>query len=156
MFKHKLLSCTFVALACGCAVDVAEPSSDQEPLGSVEDALCQNALSQPQEQLALKLIDNICGDTWCSGDYNYAFRHLTCSAPHGPQHPGSCTLNLQIIPREGVPTPRPLFNRSCTTGNFLGFDSLVATTTTGYQYLTPDYYDALTECTMNLEAALPR
>src|SRR5882724_12223704 len=136
MFKHKLLSCTFVALACGCAVDVAEPSSDQEPLGSVENALCKNALSQPQEQTALKLIDDICGDTWCSGDYNFAFHHLTCSAPRG-SHAGKCTLNLQIIPREGVPSPRPLFDRACTTGDFLSFDSLVVTAPSGYQSLQP-------------------
>jgi hypothetical protein len=155
MSEHKLLSCAFVALACGCAVDVSQPSSEQEPLGSVEDALCKNAVSQPQEQIALKLIDDICGDTWCSGDNNFAFHQLTCSSPRG-SHAGKCTLNLQIIPREGVPTPRPSFNRTCTTSNFFGFDSLVATAPSGYQSLQPAYYDALTECTMNLEASLPR
>jgi hypothetical protein len=155
MLNPKLLSCALVSLSCGCAADVGEPSIDQEPLGSVESAVCKNALSPAQEQLALKLIDDICGDTWCSGDYNYAFRHLTCGAPRGP-HPGSCTLNLQIIPREGVPSPRPLFNRTCTTGDFLSFDSLIATASNGYQYLQPSYYDALTECIGDLEASLPR
>lgn len=152
---RQLLLCAFVALACGCAADVGEPSVDQELLGSVEEPVCKNALSPTQEQLALKLIDDICGDTWCSGDYNYDFRHLTCSAPRGPR-PGTCTLNLQLIPREGVPSPRPFFNRTCTTGNFLAFDSLIATARNGYQYLQPSYYDALTECTTNIEAALPR
>jgi hypothetical protein len=141
-------------LACGCAVDVGEPSIERETVGSVESPVCKNALSQPQEQIALKLIDDICGDTWCSGDYNYAFRHLTCSAPRGLQ-PGTCTLSLEIIPREGVPSPRPLFNRTCTTGDSSSFDSLVATASSGYQYLQPDYYAALTECISNLEAALP-
>jgi hypothetical protein len=155
MLNRKLLACALVSLSCGCAADVGEPTIQEEALGSVESPICKNALSQPQEQLALKLIDDICGDTWCSGDYNYAFRHLSCSAPRGSR-PGTCTLNLRIIPREGVPSPRPFFDRACTTGDFLSFDSLIATASNGYQYLEPSYYDALTECTTNLEAALPR
>jgi len=154
MLKKKLISYLFVALSTGCAIDASQPSTEQEPLGSVASPLCSNALSQPQEQIALKLIDDICGDTWCSGDYNFAFRHLTCTGPRG-SHAGSCRLDLQIIPREGVPTPRASFNRSCTTGDFQSFDSLVATAPSGYQSLQPAYYDALTECTMTLEAALP-
>lgn len=100
----------------------------------------------------LKLIDDICGDTWCEGDHNFAFERLTCragttNAPNG----GSCTLKLRLIPHDDNSRS---YRRTCTTGGFFGFDSLVETSQSGYPSLAWDYYLALTDCVALLESEL--
>lgn len=154
MRSKKLFAVLFSALLGGCAVDTADASVDPESLGQSESALCRNALSPDEEKTALKLIDDICGDTWCEGDNNFAFEQLTCraKAPRSPNG-GTCTLALRIIPREDDP---PSYARTCTTGSFSGFDSLVETAQSGYQSLVWDYYLALTDCISELEDELPR
>ena len=100
------------------------------------------------------MIDDICGDTWCEGDNNFAFDRLTCRAgAAGSTDGGSCTLKLRIIPRED---DAPSYSRVCTTRGFQGFGSLVQTTVSGYQSLVWDYYMALTDCISKLEDELPR
>lgn len=140
----------------GCAAELAPddaPATEAEALGEAESALCKNALSPAQEQTVLKLVDDICGDTWCEGDNNFAFLALSCraGAAHSPQG-GRCTLQLDIIPRVDDP---PSYRRSCTTRGFSGFASLVTTSSNGYQSLQPEFYDALSECINRLESELP-
>ncbi len=150
--------CVVVAVILGgCAAEVApDDALEAEVVGETESALCKNALSSAQEKTALKLIDDICGDTWCEGDNNFAFLALTCRAGTGkPATNGSCTLKLDIIPRVDETTP-PRYRRTCTTGGFSGFASLVTTSTNGYQALQPAFYDALSECINELEEELPR
>jgi hypothetical protein len=86
------------------------------------------------------------GDTWCDGDYDFGFRRLTCN-----DHLGSCSLLLQIFPREGVPATQRSYWRTCTTHDFTGFDSLVVTAPNGYESLDQNYYMALTECISQIE-----
>jgi hypothetical protein len=132
----------------GCAVATGAESGDDaaESAAHSKSALCKNALSPRQEATALKLIDDICGDTWCEGDNDFAFDRLSCSAGSG-----TCTLRLRIIPREQTAASYP---RACTTSGFLGFDSLVETAQNGYQSLNWGYYLALSECINRLEAEL--
>ena len=136
----------------GGGVDVSEANPadapDEAVAESVDSALqVSNALSLAQSKTALKLIDDICGDTWCSGDYNFGFRLLRCDkAAH------TCTLTFQVFPREGVVSEHSSYWRACKTPGFKGFSSLVKTSASGYQSLTDDYYDALTECTMRVVA----
>ncbi|HYQ43949.1 MAG TPA: hypothetical protein VER11_18335 [Polyangiaceae bacterium] len=127
-------------------IEVGEGSSVE----TSEEALVGNALSPAQAATALKLIDDICGDTWCSGDYNFGFRRLNCN-----RRAQSCTLTLQVFPREGVPSSTRSYWRSCKTFGFDGFGSLVHTANNGYQSLDEDYYDALTECTTRIVSHLP-
>jgi hypothetical protein len=120
---------------------------DADPVDSRSEAeaLTKNALTPEEAKTTLKLIDDICGDTWCSGDYNFGFRRLTCAkAAH------TCTLTMQVFPREGVPSRAPSYWRSCKTSGFTGFASLVNTAPNGFQSLQSDYYDALTECTFKI------
>jgi hypothetical protein len=136
----------------GCALDTETNTDEVASLGESESALCKNALSSAEERTALKLIDDICGDTWCEGDYNFAFEKLTCRAGNpGVAGSGSCALRLALIPYEDNP---PRFVRSCTTRGFSGFASLVQTAPNGYQSLQPDFYDALSECINELEDSL--
>ena len=126
----------------GVEVSDADPVEAQ----SEADALVKNALTAVQAKTTLKLIDDICGDTWCDGDYDFGFRRLTCAkAAH------TCTLTLQVFPREGVTSRAPSYWRSCKTSAFSGFKSLVSTAPSGYQSLQSDYYDALTECISRIE-----
>ncbi len=137
----------FLSFSAGCA---ANPQPLLE-VGSASEALTKNALTRAQSKTALSLIDRICGDTWCDGDYDFGFRKLSCN-----KRGKTCTLTLQVFPREGVPTTRASYWRSCKTGGFTGFASLVTTAPSGYQALQDDYYSALTECISSIEAKLPK
>jgi len=150
------LGLLFGVLLNGCAGEAAksgDASDGSEPLEESSSPLCKKALSPAREKLALALIDDICGDTWCEGDNDFAFDHLSCElgAP-GSSSAGSCTLKLRILPRDDSHRSYP---RSCTASGFMGFDSIVETASSGYQSLNWDYYLALTECISQLEAALP-
>src|SRR5690349_15526407 len=108
----KQLSILFTIVLTGCAAassadgvdDAVDEAVDDAAPGEAQSALCKNALSPAEEKIALKLIDDICGDTWCEGDNNFAFKALTCrsGAPHSAGG-GSCTLKLDIIPRVDDP-----------------------------------------------------
>lgn len=150
--RHLLAALvTTSALACSANVGSPVEIAELSPVAGQSAALTRSALTQAQSKTVLKLIDNICGDTWCDGDYDFGFRKLTCTrAAH------SCTLTLQVFPREGVPTTAPSYWRSCKTTGFRGFASLVATGPNGYQSLQQDYYAALTECIASIEAKLPK
>jgi hypothetical protein len=130
-------------LGCSAGKDSAPELSEAEPTDARSEAesLAKNALSAAQANTALGLIDAICGDTWCDGDYDFGFRRLTCS-----KAAKTCTLTVQVFPREGVTSSARSYWRSCKTADFSGFDSLVSTGPSGYQSLNNDYYDALTEC----------
>jgi len=149
--KHHFMVVLCVLVA-GCALGGVESDVDSEALTQAEEASCHNALSPSEEKTALKLIDDICGDTWCEGDNNFAFERLTCRrgaaiSPSG----GTCTLTLRILPRDDG---HHSYTRTCTTSGFVDFASLVATAQSGYQSLNWDYYLALTDCISALESGL--
>lgn len=149
-----ITSLVCLAFASGCAIDTTTPTDSPEDVGSSSEELCgKNALSPTEEATALRLIDDICGDTWCEGDNDFAFQKLDCVAPTA-KRAGSCQLQLRIIPREGAAGYPRSFKRSCTTPSFSDFSSLVETSSTGYQSLNWDYYLALTDCISSLEDAL--
>lgn len=147
-----LVAATLAATAVGCgdasaadAVEVGEGGS----LGTASEALVKNALTPAQSKTVLSLVDEICGDTWCDGDYDFGFRKVVCD---GAAH--TCTLTLQVFPRDGVPGSPRAYWRTCKTHDFSGFDSLVSTGPGGHQSLDQGYYEALTECTSRIEAKL--
>jgi hypothetical protein len=145
-----LLTLTLLPLAmAACAGPPDAPETERAPLETTSEALGKNALTNAEAKTALKLIDDICGDTWCSGDYDFHFDSLKCNAASA-----SCTLGLELLPREGVPSTKNAYFRSCRTSAFSGFDSLVVTAANGYQSLDQDYYFALTDCISALEAEL--
>ena len=121
------LGCALLVAACGGSasegVEVADLSPEEVSAANVESPLqAKNALSTAQSRTVLKLIDDICGDTWCSGDYDFGFRRLTCATAAR-----TCTLTLQVFPREGVPSSQKSYWRSCKTHGYRGFASLVDT-----------------------------
>lgn len=139
-----------MGLLSGCAG--ASPEVEDGEVASLDgasEALQRSALTPAQAQTTLKLIDDICGDTWCEGDYDFGFRRLTCDKTKR-----TCTLLLQLFSRDGEGAARKSYFRSCKTPGFTGFSSLVATAPNGYQSLQSDYYDALSECISRIETKL--
>jgi hypothetical protein len=134
---------------CSSPSSTVTQEGNEEPTASVTEALGPNALGPMQSKTVLKLVDDICGDTWCSGDYDFRFRRIACS-----NVAKTCTLLFLLIPREGVTSRSPSYWRSCKTHDFDGFDSLVTTTPSGYQSLDQNYYGALTECISRIEDKL--
>jgi len=53
----------------------------------------ESSLTKGQETLVLDLIDDICADTWCEGDYDYNFSKFTCD-----ESAGTCTLRFFMWP----------------------------------------------------------
>ena len=125
----------------------------EEP-SAVSEELARSALGPRQQATVLELIDGICGDTWCEGDHNFRFDSLHCRAGCRG-HAGQCVLTFRIFGHDTDVETGPTYTRSCRTGGFTGFDSLVETHD-HYQSLTSSYYGALTECISEVEDALPR
>jgi hypothetical protein len=132
--------------------DGAEASQEQP--GERSEQLSRAKLSKPQQATVLKLIDDICGDTWCEGDHNFSFDSLDCEK--GCRAPaGTCRLTFRVFSYDTDIETGPTYTRSCRTEGFSGFDSLVETQG-DYQSLAPAYYDALTQCISRVEDDLPR
>ena len=148
------IACCLLAAACGGPASSGPAGEEGEPaLEAVSAELGRTGLSTAQEQTALQLIDNICGDTWCEGDHNFRFDRLKCKPACGDRQ-GSCTLRFRMFSHETDVATGPTWTRSCTTGSFTGFASLVETSVSGYQSLNWDYYEALSQCVSSLESEL--
>jgi hypothetical protein len=144
----RLSAFAVIALALpGCGTPPTASDIDaQEVVSFHDEGLLGNALTRSEVKTVLKLVDDICGDTWCEGDSNFRFRHLYCES-----NAGTCALMFQMAVRDDAPLPRWHW-QTCRTSGFLGFDSLVNTTSGGYQWLTDDYYEALSACIDRLES----
>ena len=92
----------------GSAVEVSDASAEALTKSAPKSATkTKNALTSSQAKTVLRLVDTICGDTWCDGDYDFGFRKISCD-----KRAKACTLTLQIFPREGVPTTQNAYWRS--------------------------------------------
>jgi hypothetical protein len=153
MISSKLCWGALAVSLAGCTVE-ASSVADAERLGETTEDLKHGALNAAQQATALKLIDDICGDTWCEGDHDFSFDRLVCQDDcRGGA--GSCELTFRVFSYDTDIESGPTFVRSCRTPGFTGFDSLVQTQA-GYQSLEPRYYDALSACISRVENELPR
>jgi hypothetical protein len=143
---RRLIASTFAGVAllgCGAPATSSEPPStdDASEIASFHDeGLLGNALTRSEVRTVLKLIDDVCGDTWCEGDDDFRFRNLFCES-----RSGTCSLMFQTAPRDGTSPPRWRW-QTCRTTGFLGFESLVDTTSGGYPWIADGYYQALSAC----------
>jgi hypothetical protein len=153
MFRTKLCWVALVVSLAGCAFDASE-GVEGEALAEADQELRRQALSKRQEAMALKLIDDICGDTWCEGDHNFSFDRLECQKGCAGSA-GTCRLTFRLFSYDTDIETGPTYVRSCHTGGFTGFESLVSTQGS-YRALQPAYYDALSECISLVESALPQ
>ena len=78
--------------ACSGSVGTEIEVGEASPVELQGEALTNNALTAKEAKTALRLIDDICGDTWCDGDYDFGFRRLVCN-----RAAKTCTLTLQVF-----------------------------------------------------------
>ena len=101
-----------------------------------------NDLSDEQERTALELLDDICGDTWCEGSYDWRFEDLTCDFSAG-----NCTLALLAREYSEPPVIEPLV---CSLEDLHGYDELVEGTDS-YQSLVWSFYEKVGACIRDFE-----
>ncbi len=110
-----------------------------------------SSLTAAQAKIVLQKIDDTCGDTWCDGDFDFAFKKIVCQPSRG-----SCTLTtFDTYPAFSDLKPS-YYWRSCRILGFSHFAELISTAANGYQTLTPEFYDGVSACITKIEASIPR
>ena len=141
-----------LALAAGCSppstLETEVSDASEADLAAKEDSAHKN-LTLAQQKAVLTQLNNICGDTWCDGDWSWSFKKIECKLDLA-----SCTWTALIDPSVPVAKPVPVYWRSCKVTGVHSFRDLV-TTTNGYQSLNQAYYDASTDCVIKIESKLP-
>lgn len=105
-------------------------------------------VSARQERVVLGLIDDICGDTWCEGDFAFDFRRFSCDS-----HERSCDVTLRIARYDR--DPLVYHWRTREVHGFRSFGQLVVTAPSGQQSLTPAFYAAVNVLILDVEASVP-
>jgi hypothetical protein len=129
--------------------DGAVEVTDLDGAPSLDDKADANDLTTAKQKIALKVIDDICGDTWCEGDFDFGFKKIVCHFGKG-----TCTVTMLIWPRQDT-RPIPTYWRSCKISGLHGFADLVDTAPSGYQSIDQAFYDKMTTCTMKITDRLP-
>ena len=84
-------------------------------------SLINPSFSKPQSnnELALELIDNICGDTWCEGDFNFEFHDFKLNRKES-----KATVAFDLISEYGA-SPRRM-STSCTIKKIHSLDEVIS------------------------------
>ena len=101
------------------------------------------ALDLSYRDLSLELIDNICGDTWCEGDFNFEFNNLEIN-----KKDKSAVVNFEMID-EWYDTEKR-FSTFCIIPNISSFKDIIDFNS-NKKYLTDYFYEALSECISDRE-----
>jgi hypothetical protein len=113
------------------------------------------ALTQPQAENAtiLKAIDNICGDTWCEGDYSFRFNKVILDATkNSTQVLFTMSINYPIEIDSSAIITKQTFDVSCHVAGYSSF----ATIMENNDQLNWDFYTSLTDCIQKLEGRLSK
>jgi hypothetical protein len=108
-----------------------------------------------EEQRLLKAIDNICGDTWCEGDFRFVFQSVIAD-----RESDSFTLNFLMTPYRDEETVvddntvtaviKPSTAVACKVKGYSDIGNLVSKT----GRLDWDVYESLSKCINALESRL--
>lgn len=127
-----------VVLSCS-GVLAAPAAADPRP----------HRLTTAQERVVLRLIDDVCGDTWCEGDHAFRFTRFSCSSTRR-----GCLLVVRIAPwSEG---PLQWQRRSYPVRGFLRYSDMVSTGPEGSRALQPAFYEAVGHAVLTMAASVPR
>ena len=118
------------------------------PAAAVEPAPRPPALTSAQERTVLRLIDDICADTWCEGDHALRFTRFSCSPRRA-----SCTLRLQVA--SWARKPLRWCSRSQRITGFGQYRDMVATAPDGERSLQPAFYEAVGSAVRAAVATVP-
>ena len=126
--------------------------------GSLGAKACK--LEASDRENARLAIDDVCGDTWCEGDYDYVFSSVNCDK--------NDTVKVDFVMSESADGGREVkkdkkytatvgadlkgaHKVSCTINNIKTAEDVV-----GSSGLNEKFYDSLTDCINTLEGALSR
>lgn len=136
--------------ACADPIDDGDVTvTDDTSAPTLDDKADANSLTTAQQKAALFQLNQICGDTWCDGDWNFEFKKIVCH-----WSAGTCTTTALIWPYTDA-HPVPVYWRSCKIAGLHHFTDLVDTAANGYQSIDQGFYDKMTTCTMKIAAKLP-
>lgn len=105
--------------------------------------------TREQERVVLNAIDDLCGDTWCEGDYGFEFRDFSCDAKRA-----SCTLQLRIGRLTGEEALR-WHERSGEVRGFVRYEEMVVTHPSGDVSLDEDFVVAVGDLLQEVEESVP-
>ncbi|HWL86190.1 MAG TPA: hypothetical protein VNO21_10330 [Polyangiaceae bacterium] len=137
MRTYLNISCFLVCLTAASSA-LAADTTDTTP----------SDLSDEQSKLVRQLLDDVCGDSWCEGAYEWKFPKVVCDFAGG-----TCTLTFLATDRG--PTPAANYWRSCKVQDLTAFSDLVQTAPNGYSSLTDPFYDKVSACIDHIEHNLP-
>lgn len=93
----------------------------------------------------LKVIDSICADSWCEGDYDFKFLDLSCL-----KKTRRCDLTFQFMKFEDENHQVKSPVQTCTISNIKGIESVLSSE----DMLNDDFYDELSECILSKEQSI--
>jgi hypothetical protein len=145
-----LLACTLLWAGCTAStednsVEVTDSSADD---AAKEDSA--NSLTSKQASQVLLLIDDACGDAWCEGDYEWAFKKMSCHFDLG-----TCTMTAMLTMPASGSTPAASYWRSCKMRGIRSFKSMVHTYANGFQALTDTMFTKVDACATKMEDSIP-
>lgn len=117
---------------------------------TVSNASATEFLTSSQESNVLEAIDNICGDTWCEGDFDYSFDKINCSVEDK-----SCELSFvyiykvwnEEINEEVTLGTAPM---KCTLSGIASYEDMIDIERQWLD-LSYDFYEKVTECVTDNE-----
>ncbi len=113
------------------------------------------ALTTPQAETAtiLKAIDNICGDTWCEGDYSFRFHKVSLdTAKNSTRVLFTMSFNDPTEIDSSAMILKQKFDVSCDVAGYSTFAAIMEKN----DQLNWDFYTSLTDCIQKLEGRLSK
>ena len=101
------------------------------------------AKPQSNYDLALELIDNICGDTWCEGDFNFEFLEFELETKKA-----EAKVSFKLISDWGK--KRKFFETDCTVKNINSMEDVIGSYR-GRPELNNHFYEELSLCISDKE-----
>ncbi|MFG1481992.1 hypothetical protein ABMA79_02775 [Halobacteriovorax sp. HFRX-2_2] len=108
-----------------------------------------NTLTAQEESRVVTEIDNICGDTWCEGDFNFRFDTFKCNA-----ETNSCVLDFVILDEvwgDDDSYSATEYEATCEIKGYTKYDQMIEVSRNGWPRLNNDFYFAVTDCVTEQE-----
>jgi len=141
-----------LALSACAAPAASDASEDAEP--TTEDLTkAKNDLTAKQAKLVVDALNDVCGDTWCEGDYSWDFSKIVCDFTKK-----TCTFTVKITDpgTDDSAKDDKVYWRSCKVSKVGAFTSMIDTAQNGYQSLNETFYDKINACVTKLEDAVSK
>ena len=105
------------------------------------------AVTAAQERVVQRLVDDLCGDTWCEGDHAFRFRSFSCHPRRG------CVLQVQLA--SWSYEPLRWHARSARVQGFPRFRDMVVTAPSGDRSLQPAFVEAVGRAVRAMTDSVP-